>query len=93
MNITKETRQESYEKTLLTLGPQLRQVFGALFDMGPSSAWQIARKMNREVYQIRPKLTNLRDMGLIKAVGKRYEPLYDRNEAIWDIVDGQLRLI
>jgi predicted transcriptional regulator len=93
MSITQETRRESYDKTLVMLGPQLRKVFGAVVEHGPVSAWQLSAILKREVYQLRPRLTDLAAMGLIKATGTRHEDYTDRNEAVWNIVDGQLPLV
>ena len=93
MSIANETRRESYDRTLAGIGTQLRKVLLEVTANGPVSAWQLARIMGRNVYVIRPRLTELAAMGKIKEVGKRYESVTDRMEAVWDVADKQISLI
>jgi hypothetical protein len=89
MSIEQETRRESYaeiNKTSMSWG---RIILNAIRTEGAGSAWQIAQALGRPVYVVRPRLSELKDEGLIKAVGKRWCENTQRREAIWDLVEGQ----
>lgn len=84
MSITYETRREAFENVELAL--MEAKVYEALRVNGPMSAEQIMDKLGTSnPNTIRPRLTGLRDKGVIRAIGKR-KNRGGRNEAVWEVV-------
>jgi len=90
----------SWRQTLTELGPRQREVLDTLTAAYPRgmSAWQLADKLGRLVHAVRPRIVELRERGLVRAIGERFEPLTQRHEAVWTVIgppepSGQLRLI
>jgi predicted transcriptional regulator len=80
-----QTQIESWHKTLSELGPRQREVLNALL-VHPRSAWELSKECGRMVHAVRPRLTELKAKGMIREAGERYEPITDRNEAVWEVV-------
>lgn len=80
----------------MELGPRQREVVDVLTRSYGLSAWEIADKTKRLVHAVRPRLTELRGLGIVREAGERWEPRTQRHEAVWKVVgedsDGQLRL-
>lgn len=87
MNVTMETRRESLSEIIPKVPAMEAYVLGALISCGPMSAEQIMDKLGTQnPNNVRPRLTGLRDKGLIEPIDKRVNS-YGRNEAIWAVVD------
>lgn len=88
---------ESWHKTISELGPRQHEVIDALVSAEPTglSAWELADRLNRFVHAVRPRLTELKGMGLVYEWGERFCRYTDRHEAVWRIVqpDKQMDLI
>lgn len=82
MSITQSTRRESFEKAQETAPRWRDEVYSCLRTFGPLTAFEVAEKVGKPVYQVRPRLTELRKVGLIAAVNRKVGPM-GRSEAIW----------
>ena len=91
MEITKETRRQSHEKTNRTVVTVSLEIYNVLFQQGAWTAWELAGITGREVYTIRPRLTELREAGKIKKAGSRWCESTQRNETVWEVVDKQMK--
>jgi len=96
MSITSETRRESYKAVLLTLNERQRNVLNILTDCGSMTAQEVAFELQlREITPsdernfAAPRLTELSDAGLVRAVGKK--PCYKsgRRVTVWAIVSAE----
>jgi len=89
---TSATRRESWEATQPTLPKRREEVYALLQKHSQGlSAWQIARYLNRDVYTVRPRITELYNMGIIECTGKRFEPKTNRKEAVWSLPKQRLK--
>jgi len=82
---------------LQELGPRQREVIDLLVRYSHGlSAWEIADRAQRLVHAVRPRLTELREMGLVREAGERWEQRTERNETVWRVAtfedDGQMRM-
>lgn len=93
MSIPEQTRRESHDETNRTVVTVSKRVYGSILNYGPGGAWEIARRMGRPVYTIRPRITELFKQGKIKDIGTRWCEATQRNETVWDVVDHQLNLL
>ena len=91
--ITKETRQESYNAVLPTLTERQKTVLQILKDCGNMTAQEIAAELQRrgitptdERNFSAPRLTELSDKGLVKAVGKKFCGKTGRKVSVWAAV-------
>jgi len=84
------------EKILGTLGQRQREVFDLLQRHGELTAWEMASLLGRPVYVVRPRITELSKVGLIRDVGARFHAETQRREAVWGIIptdeNGQMSL-
>lgn len=82
----KHTKQQllSFEKTKPVIGKRQREVIEML-KIHPRglSAWEIASFTDRMIHTVRPRISELRKLGIVKQSGDRYEPETDRHEAVW----------
>ena len=88
MSLPETTRRESWDKTRENLGPRQREVLERIrsaHDHG-LTAWELSIHLGRMVHAVRPRLTELRDRGLIRAIRKKYHPETDRTESVWVVV-------
>lgn len=92
MSLPEQTRRESMLETYKTVVTVSQQIYRIVLHKGPISAWDISREMNRDVYTIRPRLTELFHEGKIKDCGTRFEHCTNRLETLWEVVDHQMRL-
>lgn len=91
-----DAQLKSWNQTLQELGPRQREVVSFLSMYGRMSAWQIAERAGRLVHAVRPRLTELKGLGLLREAGERYETMTQRHEAMWELVkpgQGQLELL
>lgn len=93
MSIPQETRRESMEKTYETVVPISKKILKLIQTHGPFTAWQLSRVMNKEVYTVRPRLSELKDSGDIREKAKAWCEQTQRNETVWEAVNPQLSLI
>jgi predicted transcriptional regulator len=92
-----DPQRKSYAQTLIELGPRQQEVLALLdaFDQrGGLSAWEIADLTKRLVHAVRPRICELRKLGLVREAGERWEPRTERHEAVWKVAaqdaDGQM---
>lgn len=64
------SRQEAYDKINETSATKRQQVLDILKTHGPQTADEIAVFLNQPPYTIRPRLTELKEGGLIVTVGR-----------------------
>lgn len=79
MSITKETRRESY-----VVRPTTRAglILAALET--PKTARELMIALGyHEMNAVRPRITELMDLGLVEASGKIYDPVTQRNVAVF----------
>ena len=84
MALTESLRNESFDKVRSKLGDRQWEVFVLVAHHAKGlSAWQVANLLKRPIYVVRPRLTELRGMGLLHVVGVTYHPETQRRESIW----------
>lgn len=93
---TTETRRESWKGVKKTLGPKQQQVLEIL-KANPLglTPWEIAAKLSFNpvfILSVRPRLTELTQMGKIRTVGKRWHEETKSREAVYEIEFGQQEL-
>lgn len=83
MGIPEETRRESYIQRPVTRAEKILDFMGER----ELTARQIARGMGfSDPNAVRPRLTELKSEGRVKAVGKAKNDLTGRIESIWRVV-------
>lgn len=85
--VTQQTRRASYGQVLEELGERQAQVFAVVAALPGITAWEIAAQIKRYVHAVRPRLTELRDKGLIEEQGTKWRPETSRTEARWVLSD------
>lgn len=81
--ITEETRQESYVVRPITRARSILEFMGD----DSYTAREIAYKMGfTDLNAVKPRLTELKSQGLLEVTGKRYDPITERNVAVWKAV-------
>ena len=95
MSIPKETRRESYHAVLPTLTERQKTVLRILKEWGDLTAQEIAAVLQLEGITptdernfSAPRLTELADKGLVKAVGKKVCGKTGRKVSVWSAVKG-----
>lgn len=84
MNLSESLRNQSFEKIKNSLADRQWEVFILVANHSNGlSAWQVATLLKRPVYVVRPRLTELRDMGLLQVTDVTYYPGTQRRESIW----------
>jgi predicted ArsR family transcriptional regulator len=101
MSITNETRRESYHAVLETLTERQKAVLQVLKERGGLTAQETAAELHRrgltptdERNFAAPRLTELSDKGLVKAVGKKKCYKTGRNVTVWSAAqpaDAEMR--
>lgn len=91
-------RNESYEQTKHEIGSRQKEVLNLLKEHSPYTAWQISDILNRPVYQVRPRLTELEyKHGLIRSGGTLFQERTQRKETLYWAVNtdstGQMSLL
>lgn len=80
MEITKETRRESYIQRPMSRANQILDFMGDK-DM---TARQIAYGLGyKDLNAVKPRLTELKAEGKVKVIGKAYDNVSKRNVALW----------
>lgn len=86
MDICKETRRESYK----ALKPNTRytQILDVLKDGAELTAREIMQKLNfTEGNKVKPRITELKEMHLVEAIGKRKCSVTKRTVTVFRIVE------
>ena len=84
MEITNETRQESYIRRPVTRKEDILRFMGNK----AMTARQIAYGMGyMDLNAVKPRLTELKAEGKIKVIEKAYDSVSDRNVAVWRRTD------
>lgn len=79
-NITKETRQEAYVVRPATRAVEILKVLGDR----EMTAREIAYELGfSDLNAVKPRLTELKEIGVIEVVGKKLDHITNRNVAIW----------
>lgn len=83
-----QTRNESWDRIQSVLSERQAEVY-QLLRAAPAglTAWQIAHKLDRPVYVVRPRLTELKKGVFVHAIGKRFFDGTKRLEAVWKLID------
>ena len=83
--ITKNNQLESYLK--IDRNTRYKEILRALTK--PMTARQLAYKMNfYDLNAVKPRLTEMRDMGWVKPVGKHFDQITERNVTVWERVNA-----
>lgn len=79
-NITKQTRQESYILRPVTRAREILKVL----DGNELTAREIAQRLgSNDRGYVAPRLTEMKEAGLIEVIGKKKDHITDRNVAVW----------
>lgn len=85
-NITRETRDESYQAVLPTVGNIQEAVFAAVKSSRAGlTAEEVKDAAGCSLNSARSRLTELTDAGRLVVVGKRRNKADTRNVAVWDL--------
>lgn len=77
---------DSFRRTLLELGPRQREVVAYLQTHRRASAWEMAANLKRYVHAVRPRITELAKLGLVRQAGEVWHGQTQRMEATWELV-------
>ena len=86
MNITKETRMESYVQTMPDAPKRRQLIYTTLKENGPMTAPEIAKVLGfTDLNSVKPRLSELCKDGMVEAFGKQYNESTHRNNAVYRI--------
>ena len=90
MSITTETRRESYHAVIPTVDQRKDLILAILCERGPMTAQEMACELHKRGYTptrernfAAPRMTELKEAGLIEVVGKKKCFMSGRNVAVW----------
>ncbi len=87
MTTTEETRLEGLTHARLRLTPRAMLIIGALRD-GPMTAAEVAEKLGfSDLNAVKPRLHELKAMGVLRVVGKRPNKRSGINNAVYELVE------
>ena len=93
MSITEETRRESHNRIIPRKHDRRMMVLSILRENGPLTAEEIADELYRQgeiPFSSRtftaPRLTELKDRGIVETIGKRESRVSGHQIAIWRVV-------
>ena len=87
MSLTKETRRSSFEAIQPQLGKRQSMILDYLLDGRESTAIEIARALGfAERNAVQPRLNELVKMGLVEAVGVKWDEHTQRSVAIYKAI-------
>lgn len=94
--VTQQTRRESYELILETLGKRQQMVFDALKEYGPATANELAQylyergmTLTAERNNTHPRLNELEKSELIEIIGKRKCSVTGKTCAVYQVFEGE----
>lgn len=86
--ITHETRRESHLK--VDKAKRQGMILDAYRRCGAMTAREVGYKLGfQDLNAVKPRITELCEMGKLKATGKKYDPITDRNVTVYEIVEGK----
>lgn len=81
--ITKETRQEAFITRPVTRAEEIIRFMGEQ----ELTAREIAYGMGyKDLNAVKPRLTEMKTAGQVEVVRKAYDPITERNVAVWRVV-------
>ena len=90
MSITAETRREAYEESRVTSPKRWKLIYNCLLQNGGMTAAEIADKLGyKDMNSVRPRLTELKEAGLVEVTGRRPSPRTGRSTAVWEVVEDK----
>lgn len=82
--IPAETQRQSWTETQADLGTRRRDVLDLFFERKDGwTAWEVAERLERPVYVVRPRISELSKLGLLVPVGKKRSRFTGKLEALW----------
>ena len=84
---TADTSKESFEKLKGTLGERQKKVFNLIYSIPGLSNREISEKLLIAINSITPRVKELRDLGLVFELSKKYDETTERNVKIWAAYD------
>jgi predicted transcriptional regulator len=69
--MTTDLRYPHYQEVLPTLSGKRLEVYTAMLAFGPCTPKELAQRMGWDKTSVRPRLTELKDMGKVEATGDR----------------------
>mgnify|MGYP002569865369 CR=1 FL=1 len=88
MSITEETRREAYYEAEQMAPTRRRIIYGALKKYGPQTADELMDRLGyNDPNCVRPRLTELKQAGLIEAVGRRTSRRTGKSGAVWQVTE------
>lgn len=90
MNVTAETRREAYYESQNTAPTRRYEIYRMLKEGGPMSSEEIMERLRCDNPNcIRPRLSELKQAGLIETCGKTLSKYGNIHIAVWQVVEGQ----
>lgn len=87
MSITQATRQAAYEDIKPQMGPRQDMIYWCLVQHGPMTADRIMTRIGkRDPNNVRPRLTELRQAGMVRVCGKGPSAVTGKMVAVWEAV-------
>lgn len=86
MSITEETRREAYYEAQEKAPTRRRIIYGCLKQHGPQTADELMERLGfDDPNNVRPRLTELKQAGLIEATGRRTSRRTGKSGAVWQV--------
>jgi len=92
MNITTETRRESYNAVIPTANQRKDLIMAIFSERGPMTAQEMACELHKRGYTptyernfAAPRITELKEAGAIEVIGKKTCFISGRNVAVWAV--------
>lgn len=90
MSITEETRREAFWHKEDKAPLRRSMICRALEECGPMTAEELTRYFGAaEKNYVRPRLTELKQSGIVVEVGVKQSPITGRNTAVWALKKGE----
>ena len=87
MSITSETRRAAYDDIKPKMRTKQDMIYWCLAQHGPMTADRIMAKLGiRDPNSVRPRLTELRQAGMVQVIGKSLSGDTNKMVALWDAV-------
>jgi len=82
LNIAHQNKVDSSQQTTETIHPKQAKIL-EIISKNALTPWEISDITGIPVYQIRPRLTELEDLGAIEIIGRKFQERTNRNESIY----------
>lgn len=90
MSITEETRREAFYESQNTADTRKKEIYGVLERYGPMTSEEIMDCLGfSNPNCIRPRLTELKEEGLIETCGKKLAKCGRIHIAVWQVTEAQ----